>query len=130
MKSRLVYEACPSVERCVQEMLRVATRAAHDAQRNGRPASRRTWIWRMPLSFLQSYILRSGWLDGWAGLHASCLTSLGVYLREAIHWEIERPDFQQRSLVHDSWKQLKVFAPDETTGTRSIQDVQPTRSAA
>jgi hypothetical protein len=130
LKSRLVYEACPSIERCVQEMVRVATRDAHHAYRNGQPASRRTWIWRTPLSFLQSYVLRSGWLDGWAGLHASCLAALAVYLKEAIHWEIERPDFQQRALVHDSWKQLKVFSPEETPGRRNGPAIQPTRSAA
>jgi (heptosyl)LPS beta-1,4-glucosyltransferase len=130
MKSRLVYEACPSMDRCVQEMIRVATRAAEDAQRRGRHASRGTWIWRMPLGFLQSYFLRSGWLDGLAGLHASCLAALSVYLREAIRWEIERPDFQRRSLVHDSWRQLKVFTPEEPSVIPGEPAAAPVRSAA
>ena len=41
MKSRLVYEACPSIERCVRDMMRRATRAAETAHRKGRRASRR-----------------------------------------------------------------------------------------
>ena len=84
----------------------------------------------MPLGFLQSYFLRSGWLDGLAGLHASCLAALSVYLREAIRWEIERPDFQRRSLVHDSWRQLKVFTPEEPSVIPGKPAGAPVRSAA
>ncbi len=113
MKSRLVYEACPSIERCIQEMTRAATRAAYDVRQDGPRASRRRWVWRVPLRFVRSYVLRSGWLDGWVGLNASFLSALSVYLQEAIRWEIARPPFERRSLVHDSLKQLKVFAPDE-----------------
>jgi glycosyltransferase involved in cell wall biosynthesis len=130
MKSRLVYEACPSVERCVKDMMRAATRAAEHAHKQGADASRRTWIWRMPLSFLRSYVLRWGWLDGWAGLHAGFLSGLAVYLRDAIHLEIEHPDFVQRSLVHDSWKQLKVFVPNEKANSQSMASPPPVRSAA
>lgn len=130
LKSRLVFEACPSIDQCLQDMVRVATRSALDAQRNGRRASRRKWIWRMPLSFLRSYVLRWGCLDGWAGFHASCLGAIGVYLHEAIRSEVERPKFQRRSLVHDSWKQFKILMPDESPATSSDSTLLPVRSAA
>jgi hypothetical protein len=123
MKSRLVYESCPSIERCIREMIRASTRSAHAAQQNGPRASRKTWVWRMPLRFLRSYVLRWGWLDGWVGLNASFLSGLSVYLREAIHWEISRPPIERRSLVHDSLKQLKVFSPEELN--ESPQGFQP-----
>jgi hypothetical protein len=124
IKSRIVYEACPSMERCVQDMMRFATRAAEDARRKGRHASYRTLVWRVPLSFFRSYILRWGWLDGWAGLNAGFLAAFAVYLREAIHCEIDRPAFEQRPLVHDSWRQFKAHVPDEAA------DQQRVRSAA
>ncbi len=130
MKSRLIYEACPSIERCIRDMLRFATRAAEDDRQNGRHASHRTLVWRVPLSFLRSYVLRWGWLDGSAGLHASFMSALAVYLREAIHCEIEWPAFEQRSLVHDSWKQLKVFTPDEKLLSPDSSGLSSIRSAA
>ena len=125
LKSRIVYEACPSMERCVQDMMRFATRAAEDSRRTGRHASNRTLVWRVPLSFLRSYVLRWGWLDGWAGLHAGFLSALAVYLREAIHCEIDRPACEQQPLVHDSWRQFKVHVPNEAAAEQ-----QPIRSAA
>ena len=130
MKSRLVHEACPSIERCLQDMMRVARRTAQDRQHTGPRSSRRRWVWRMPSSFLRSYILRWGWLDGWPGVNASFLSALSVYLREAIQHETEHPSFGKRSLVHDSWKQLKVFAPDENAETPGEGDAPPARSAA
>jgi glycosyltransferase involved in cell wall biosynthesis len=130
IKSRLAYEACPSIERCLQDMTRFASRDAENAQRNGRHASHRSSVWRVPLSFLRSYVLRWGWLDGWAGLHASFLAALAVYLREAIHAEVDRPALAQRSLVHDSWKQLKVFMPDEKASLPDASTSQSIRSAA
>jgi Lipopolysaccharide kinase (Kdo/WaaP) family/Glycosyl transferase family 2 len=130
IKSRLVYEACPSIERCIEEMMRAATRAAHDVRHDGPRASRRRWVWRVPLRFFRSYVLRSGWLDGWVGLNASFLSALSVYLQEAIHWEIARPPFERRSLVHDSLKQLKVFAPEEQAESPLASDSEAIRSAA
>lgn len=130
MKSRLVHEACPNIERCLQDMLRAATRAARDRQHTGPSSSRRRWVWRMPLVFLRSYVLRWGCLDGWPGINASFLSALTVYLQEAIQHETEHPTFGQRSLVHDSWKQLKVYTPDENTEATGTNDSASARSAA
>jgi len=114
LRSRLVYEACPSIERCIRDMVRFSGRDAKDAVRRGRHTSNRRLVWHVPLRFLRCYVARWGWLDGWAGLHASFLSALAVYLRDTIHCEIERPACEQHSLIHDSWRQLKVFAPAKT----------------
>jgi hypothetical protein len=119
VKSRLVYEACPSIERCVRDMMRAATRAAEDSLQKGHHASHRALLWRVTLSFFRSYVLRWGWLDGSAGLHASFLAALSSYFRSAIHSEMERPASTRRTLVDDHWSQLKVFAADDTVGSNA-----------
>jgi hypothetical protein len=129
VKSRLIHEACPSIEKCLREMMRVANRAAEVAQQNGRHASRRAVLWTAPWRFLQSYVLRGGFLDGWAGLVASGLLALETYLREAMHWQLERPFLARRSLIHDQWGELKVFDPTADPDA-DISDARPVRTAA
>jgi (heptosyl)LPS beta-1,4-glucosyltransferase len=130
LKSQLVYEACPSIDRCVRDLLRFAARDAEEARRKGRCASHRALAWRLPLSFLRSYVWRWGWLDGGAGLHASFLTALSVYVREMIHYELESPAFERHSLVHDTWQQLKVFAPANEPSVSDAEGSRSLRSAA
>jgi glycosyltransferase involved in cell wall biosynthesis len=129
VKSRLVYEACPKIGRCVGDMIRVATRAAEDAVHHGRPVSHRGLLWRAPMSFVGSYVVRWGWLDGWAGLHASFLAALATYFRGAIHSEFERPASTRRTLVDDRWSPLRVFVDDEKTD-HDLADKDPTVRAA
>lgn len=132
VKSRLVYEACPSIDRCVRDMMRAATRAADDSMQKGRRAPQSTLLWQVPLSFFRSYVLRWGWLDGSAGLHASFLAALGSYFRGAIHSEIEQPAYTRRTLVDDRWSQLKVFSASDETNAKNGKaiDTVPIRAAA
>lgn len=130
VKSRLVYEACPSIERCVRDMMRSATRAAHDSVQKGRQISYRTALWRVPLSFLRSYVWRWGWLDGPAGLHASFLAALAAYFRGAIHSEVQHPAIARRTLVDDHWSQLKVFSDSAATADDQSFEPAPVRAAA
>jgi len=130
VKSRLVYEACPSVERCVRDMMRVATRAANDAVQKGLQTSHRAMLWRVPLSFFRSYVWRWGWLDGAAGLDASFFAALSTYFRDAILSEIQHPAIARRTLVHDNWSQLKVFSDQDTVGPGNTRTHPPIRAAA
>jgi hypothetical protein len=70
-----------------------------------------------------------GWLDGWAGLHASFLSALAVYLHEASLREVEEPATAQPRLVHDHWRELKVFDPSGTA-LEDRRDEPQIRSAA
>jgi glycosyltransferase involved in cell wall biosynthesis len=85
--ARLMYESCPSIEQAVSEALAALSLQADEARRHG--ARPRPWsaAWRPVWQFVSSYVLRGGWLDGTAGLHACCLLSLRAYLREALWWE-------------------------------------------
>lgn len=130
MKSRLVYEACPSVERCVRDMMRISTRAATDAVQNGRHASHRALLWQVPWSFIRSYVVRWGWLDGSAGLQASFMAALASYFRTAILSELQRPALARRSLVHDTWSPLRVFSEHNESAADQSQARQSIRAAA
>lgn len=130
MKSRIVYEACHSTERCLSEIIRNATRAAESAHAAGRPSQLRSMLWRAPWTFLRTYVIESGWIDGSAGLRACFLSTLSVYLREAIHRELEQPAVEKPSLVHDSWRPLKVYTPGEPAPDADEPADLPIRSAA
>ena len=126
-RPRLFYETCLSVERRLAEISQTAARAAEDAERRGLRFKRWKVLWQAPWQFVRSYILRGGCLDGWAGLHASCLSAVSIYLREAMLWELEQPVALQRSDASDRWQELKLFNPGRTT-ERPI--VAPTDAAA
>jgi hypothetical protein len=129
LRSRLMYEACVSIERCLAKMTRQAARAATIDYCLGRRSRRWSVLWRAPIRFLNSYVLEFGWLDGWAGLHASFLSALAVYLHEASLREIEEPAAAQPRLVHDHWRELKVFDPSGTAAD-DRRDEKQIRSAA
>jgi hypothetical protein len=128
------------IEDYLAEMIRRASLAAADARREGRQARRRTVLWQVPWQFIGSYIVRLGWLDGWAGLHASCLTALAVYLRETKLWEMQQqPAAPPRGLVRDTWQPLRIFNPNAAEGVAAPEDepqstlpsdAQPMRRAA
>ncbi len=82
------------------------------------------------MSFVKSYIVRWGWLDGWAGLHASFLAALATYFRGAIHSETEHPASTRRTLIDDRWSQLKVFADDELAAHDASNSEAEVRAAA
>jgi hypothetical protein len=56
-------------------------------------------------------LLRWGWLDGWAGLHASCLAAFAAYLNEAMLWELNQPAVPHRIVLRERWQGLKLFDP-------------------
>jgi glycosyltransferase involved in cell wall biosynthesis len=111
LRSRLVYESCPNLEQFISERIRHAERAAFEAHQRGQKPNLRNVLWRAPWQFVRSYILRWGWLDGWAGLHASGLASLAVYLRETMLWGMQQPATGKRSIAHENGRELRVFDP-------------------
>jgi hypothetical protein len=109
--SRLHCDLCFDLERSWSESISLAKHAAHEARQRGLQPARRRALGRASWKLAQTYLLRGGWMDGWPGLHASCLAALSIYLREAMLWELNQPAVSQRSVLRDSWQGLKLFQP-------------------
>jgi hypothetical protein len=123
VKACLACQMCFSIEHRLSNTMRLATRAAEDDRRKGLRPKRRIVLWHAPWRFLQSYILRWGWLDGWAGLHASCLAVIEIYLRETRLWEMHQPlDLRRAS---SGRQDLKYFDPDSTADQESLTIAAP-----
>ncbi len=130
IKSRIVYDACRGTERCLREITDEAIRAAESAHAEGRRSRLRTMLWRGPWVFFRSYVLEFGWVDGSAGLRACFLSAMAVYLREAIHCELEQPVVDKRALVHGSLRLLKIYALGKSLAEDAGTATFPIRSTA
>lgn len=111
LRERLIQSTCLNMDQCLKEMIELALEAAERAQQKGLRPHRGNVLWQAPWRMIQSYVLHGGWLDGWAGLHASCLQAFAIYLRETMLWELQQPAAGRRSLVGESWRELKLFYP-------------------
>jgi (heptosyl)LPS beta-1,4-glucosyltransferase len=112
LRSRLVVELCPSLDRYLSDMRSVARQLARrDFDRGLRP-KRRHVLLRAPWKFLSSYALRRGWLDGLPGLHASLLSALALYLREASLWDLCQPAALRNGRLPARMHELRVFDPN------------------
>lgn len=108
-KPRLFFHAYSSAEQYLSDAIQVAGRAAEDAYRRGERPRRRGVLWRAPWQFARSYVLGGGWLDGWAGLHASWTSAFAICLREAMLWDMYQPAAMPRSVVNDGRQELQLF---------------------
>jgi aminoglycoside phosphotransferase (APT) family kinase protein len=104
----LACELCSDIRQYLGDMIRAAADAAEAADSQGRRPKLRTVLWQVPWQLFRSYVLRGGWVDGWAGLHASFLSACAIYLREAMLWE--RQQTPLRSSANDEGRELKVFS--------------------
>jgi len=86
----LACESCSDTRMHFDNLLRAAGDDAETAQAQGQRPKLRAVLWRAPWQLFKSYFLRGGCLDGWAGLHASVLSALAIYLREAMLWELQQ----------------------------------------
>jgi (heptosyl)LPS beta-1,4-glucosyltransferase len=111
LRAKLFYEACVNVQQYFHELLLIAERAAKEANNKGDQPKRLNVLWKAPWQFVRSYFLRRGMLDGWAGLHASCLSAFGVCLQEAMLWSFQRPALGRHATNREVWSPLKVFDP-------------------
>jgi serine/threonine protein kinase len=121
------WESCWSIERYLIDAFQAAKKLAERARTAGDQANLGTVLWRAPFSFIQSYLYHGGFLDGWAGLHATFLTALGIYLREALLWDLRQPADTTRSSAHEN---LKVFVETSTDQSVEHAETQPIKTAA
>ena len=77
-----------TVEHLLAALTKSAALAARKLQARGRRVTLPRVLFHAPLSFLKSYFVKLGFLDGWAGLHWSILSALFVYVRYAKLWQM------------------------------------------
>jgi glycosyltransferase involved in cell wall biosynthesis len=75
-------------DRYLAKMAHYTRLGAMDLHDRGRKASFAGMFFRVPLRFLQLYIVRLGFLDGLAGLQICMLTAFTGFLKQARLWEI------------------------------------------
>ena len=109
--SKLVCQACWSVRQYLKEALQLAADSADHAPPVPPLRPNLGFVpWRATWQFFQSYVLRFGWLDGWTGLHAACLSAISTYLRTVQRWDQSMPQSQFPGLEDEhAWKN---FGPD------------------
>jgi len=71
------------------KVYRYASVQAQLWNQNGRRSSWFQLVFRGPLRFFQSYILKLGFLDGMAGLLCSAMVGYQSFLKQALLWEIQ-----------------------------------------
>jgi hypothetical protein len=102
----LLYELCTNVRLHIGDIIRQAENAAEGAHARGQRARLRAALWRAPWTLYKSYVLRRGFLDGWAGLHKCMLSAMAIYLREALLWD--KQQFAAPSATKNG-EELRVF---------------------
>jgi (heptosyl)LPS beta-1,4-glucosyltransferase len=111
LRPRLVHELCPNTEQFLTELIRRAERAAGEAFAKGKRPKIRNVLWRAPWKFVKLYLWKGGWLDGWAGLHASYLSAHSAYLQEALLWSMWQPLEARNNAASEIRHELRVFNP-------------------
>ena len=89
LRQALLHYSFPSYADLVEKQLRYSRLAAQDAFERGKRASWLKLLTIFPLRFLQSYVLRLGFLDGLAGIQICTLIAFGSFLKQGRLWELE-----------------------------------------
>ncbi len=84
------HHSYPTLESCVEKMLRYAPANAEKAWREGRRAGPLDPLVRPPLRFLRQYVLQLGFLDGAHGLVLCGFAAAQVFLKYAALWDRTR----------------------------------------
>ncbi len=126
LNSQILFDACNNLDRHLADIAVRASRAAQERQIAGQHPNFSKAMWHGPWTFLRSYLLRGGWLNGWTGFHAAWLAALAVYLREAKLWESQQKVSAMHLAKPDRLPQLGIAAAAETTSDL-LHDLQTIR---
>jgi hypothetical protein len=85
----ITKELCPSVHKHITTQLSGVTATTLQDSTTGSKATHGSTLLVGARVLLSSLIVKSAWLDGWAGVHASCLTAACTYLRELTRSELQ-----------------------------------------
>ncbi len=97
LKHRLVHYTYRTYDQYFHKFGRYTKYQAEQWHRLGRRPSVSQLLLRAPLRFLQTYVLRLGFLDGLAGLQVCATTAFYVFMKQARLWELHyaEPDPEQ-----------------------------------
>jgi glycosyltransferase involved in cell wall biosynthesis len=90
LSQALLHYSFPSYADLMEKQLRYSRLAALDAFERGKRASWLKLLTIFPIRFLQSYVLRLGFLDGLAGIQICTLIAFGSFLKQGRLWELEQ----------------------------------------
>ncbi len=94
-----------------------ASYAAQELYARGRRPSLIRILLHAPLNFLNSYFIKLGCLDGWAGLHLALLSAIFVYVRYARLWQLTH-ELPHPTVDIDSPVLLKLINPDASPASQ------------
>jgi glycosyltransferase involved in cell wall biosynthesis len=89
LRHELLHYPVWTYDRYLAKLAHYSRLGAQDLHDRGRKASVGSMLFRVPLRFLQLYLLRLGFLDGPAGLQICMLTAFGSFLKQARLWELD-----------------------------------------
>jgi hypothetical protein len=89
LRSEMLHYPVWNYDRYLSKMAHYTRLGAQDLHDRGRKASLGSMLFRVPLRFLQLYVVRLGFLDGLAGLQICMLTALTSFLKQARLWELD-----------------------------------------
>jgi serine/threonine protein kinase len=107
----ITREICPNIDRYVSQSMEVAADAARGLSNTVHEPTHSSVLFRTVRQFFKSLVLQSGWLDGWAGVHACYLSAMAIYFRQAIRWERANSNEQPAIPCSKVCEELKVFDP-------------------
>jgi tRNA A-37 threonylcarbamoyl transferase component Bud32 len=90
LRCRMLRDRAASVEQWIWELTERAAMSARELYASNKRASLARILFRAPLRFAQSYFLRLGCLDGWAGLHAATMSAASELATCAMLWQLQR----------------------------------------
>jgi hypothetical protein len=89
LRSEMLHYSVWNYDRYLAKMAHYTRLGAQDLHDRGRKASWAGMLFRVPLRFLQLYIVRLGFLDGLAGLQICMLSAVTSFLKQARLWELD-----------------------------------------
>ncbi len=88
-KNRIIHYSYWNYDQCLSKAQRYSTFQAGRWNEQGKKARFANLLFRVPLRFAQTYILRLGFLDGFVGIQVCALIALQSYLKQARLWELQ-----------------------------------------
>lgn len=101
LRTRLTHYTCSSYAQYLPKISRYAEVQARVWAEQGRNATLANLLLRFPLRFVQGYVFRLGFLDGFAGLQVCFVVAYLSWLKQAYLWQLR---------AARSWQELEAVA--------------------
>ncbi len=89
LNNKLIHYSYWSYDQCIVKMNRYSAFQAERWNDHGKKVRFVNLLFRAPFRFLQTYILRLGFLDGWAGIQVCGLIAMQSYFKQVRLWEMQ-----------------------------------------